>query len=265
MSRQPVGPRFIFHGNAMPLGARILADNQKDLELIQGPPSAALPVTGGWVTATAAGNRAHPVFKWGASLADCKGQGLGGLQFTTTAMASIADVQAKNDPHLFEASLLRIQIVSTHNGPDEQFAIVPTETVFGGLKLDNETITVPFDNDLARFPTFGLFEQEYRRNQSFFDKYQVCLKHPEGVEPKLGDPLPRNKGGYVVTSFVRSVSYKGKTYPGNVLSVDGFGSIYFGEVLMKEDSRRISMVRLMLGCAVQAVATCAEVDDNGNY
>lgn len=266
MSRQQDGPLFNFHGNAMPFGARIDTINDKPApDLIQGPPAAALAVVGGWSVATATGSRCHDVFKWGATVADCKGESLGGQHFRTTVMSSIGDVWIKNDPIVFEARQLRIRVVSDHPAPAVQPSIVPTETLFDGLLVGGDSIMVPYDDDLISFPTFEKFEAQYKGDQDFYNKYQGCLKHPQGSTPKHGDDLPRNEGGYVVMTFVRNVVWRERTYQGNILPVKGFGNIHFGEVLMKEDTRRITMVRLEMGCSVQADCALAEVDHNGNY
>jgi hypothetical protein len=265
MSQNQDGPRFIFHGNAMPFGGRTEAINEKPhLELIKGPPAAALPVVGGWSIASSAGSSCHDWFKYGATVADCKGEWLGGQQYRTTVMSSIADVHIINNPHVFEASNIRIRMVSQHDGPDNPPHIVPTEIVFENMRLDGQPITVPYDNDLSRFPTLAEFEKEYQTDQNFFNKYQVCLKHPKG-EARFGDPMPRTPGGFISTSFVRSVVWNGQTFQGNVLSLRGFGSIYFGESLLNADNRRITMVRLALGCDRQAAVVCAEADPNGNW
>jgi len=265
MSRTQVGPRFIFHGNAMPFGARIEAVNgEPHLELVKGPPAAALPVAGGWSLATSTGSNHRDLFKWGATVADCKGERLGDLHYRTTVISSIADVFAKNDPHVFAADHIEIKVVSDHYEPGEQPRIVPKQISFEGLLLDNKPIKVNFNQDLTNFPTFDEFECEYRTNRHFFDKYQVCLKQPEGGS-SFGDRLPRTLGGFVLTSFAASVDFDGQTVPGNVLSVEGFGNIYFGEVLMKEDNRRVTMVRLAMGCAAQAQVALGEVDHNGGY
>jgi hypothetical protein len=266
MSRTPDEPRFIFHGNAMPFGGRIEAVNDKPhFELIKGPPAAALPVVGGWSIATSSGSCCHDWIKWGATVADCKGERTGQQSYVTTVLSSIADVYVKNDPHVFDARQIKIRMVSEHGAPGVQPKIVPAEIVFEGVRLDGDPITVPFDDDLARFPTFAEFEQEYQNNQSFFDKYQACLKFPAGETGVFGGRLPRTRRGYVLATFVRSVVWRGQTFPGNVLSLKGFGNIYFGEVLCNEDNRRVTMVRLALGCAIQAVAAFGEVDHNGGY
>ena len=265
MSRKQEGPRFIFHGNAMPFGGRIEAVSEiPQYELIKGPPSAALPVTGGWSIATSAGSHHRDWFQWGASVADCKGEWLGGQHYLTTVISSIADLSARNEPHVFEADYLRIKMISEHTGPDHAPHIVPREIVFGGLRLNRHPITVNYDHDFADFPTLTQFEQEYQKSESFFKKYQACLRHPFGA-PTFGDPLPRTPGGYVAASFVRSVTWNGEEHPGHVLQVQGFGNIYFGEVLLNADNRRVTMVRLAMGCSLQASASGPEGDPNGTW
>jgi hypothetical protein len=248
MSRKQDGPRFIFHGNAMPFGGRIEAvDEVEHRELIKGPPAAALPVVGGWSVATSTGSQCQDVFKWGVTVADCKGEWQGGLRYVTTVTSSISGFTAKNGPLVFAARRLQITMESTHDGPDNQPSFVPTVTIFDGLQLDGAPITFPgnqdlSDNCLATCPTFDEFAQKFGGN---------------------GDPRPL--GDFVVSSFVRSVNWKDQTFPGNVLSVEGFGNLYFGEVLLNRNNRRVTMVRLAMGCAVQAVAACAEADPNGTW
>ena len=39
----------------------------------------------------------------------------------------------------------------------------------------------------------------------------------------------------------------GKTIPGNKLVVDGIGTIFFGEVIIEEGTRRLTLLRLQFG------------------
>ena len=249
----------------MPFGGRIEAiDEKPHLELIKGPPSAALPVVGGWSVATSSGSFHKEWFEWGATVADCKGEWKGGEHYVTTVSCSIADLVARNAPNVFEAREIRIRMLSDHNGIDNQPHIVPTEMVFDGMQLNGRPISIVHDNDFSSFPTLAQFEQEYQKNESFFKKYQACLRHPHGA-PKFGAPLPRTPGGFVAASFVRGLNWSGQSIQGNVLSLKGFGSIYFGEVLLNDNNRRITMVRLEMGCAGQATAAAGEADPNGTW
>jgi hypothetical protein len=53
--------------------------------------------------------------------------------------------------------------------------------------------------------------------------------------------------------------------PGHVLAVEGFGVIYFGEILLNDRERRVTMVRMKLGCANAGQAVFAENAPNGTW
>jgi hypothetical protein len=119
------------------------------------------------------------------------------------------------------------------------------------------------DDDLSAFPTFAAFNAAYRRKRDVFEKHQMTLRHKG--ERKFGSSLPRGASGYVLTSIVRRIKWRRKVYEGNVLSFKGFGSIYFGELLMNENNRRLTMVRLEMGSAMRASAGIGETDPNGTW
>lgn len=249
----------------MPFGGRIEAVNgNPHFEPIKGPPASALSVVGGWSVATSRGSNHGDSFRWGATVADCKGQFRpSDGHYVTTVKCSIADVVVKNDPHVFEAEQIRIKMISDHDGKDSQPRITPAEIAFGDLRLDGREINVKFDTDLDDFPTLSQFEGQYQKNRDFFNKYQPGLKQPaDGC--KFGDPLPRTGAGYVVTTFVRSLVFGDDSLQGNVLPLKGFGKIHFGEVLMNAYNRRVTMVRFELGCPLQAQATAGCADPNGS-
>jgi len=164
-------PRFIFHGNAMPFGGRITKKNDTPtFAAIPGPPAAALSVVGGLSRATSAASNPHPAFSWGATLAEAKGDFLGSGHYQTTVTSSISRVTAKNDPHTFEADVLRVTMVSDHVNL-KPASIRITEVVFGGsggMELDNDRIEVEFNNDLNDAATLNDFEDKYQSNRDFF-------------------------------------------------------------------------------------------------
>jgi hypothetical protein len=140
-----------------------------------------------------------------------------------------------------------------------------TEAVFGGttgMKLGGDRIEVVYNDDLDKNPTFSGFQDKYQTNKAFFNRHQNKL-NPGNVS--FGDPIPRTPGGYAITSIVRQVKWRGKTYNGNTLTLAGFGTIYFGEVLMNENNRRLTMVRLHMGSDLGAHAAYAEADPNGTW
>ena len=59
----------------------------------------------------------------------------------------------------------------------------------------------------------------------------------------------------------RSVS--GATIDQHVVTVPDFGKIFFGELLITDLSRRLTMLRLELGSPIGGFVACAEVESNG--
>ena len=261
--------RFIFRGNAIPFGARIVAVGGTPApRLLNSPPVSALSAVGGRSRGTSAGSSSDPNFKWGATLAESRGEvGANGNQVTTVT-ASISTVHAMNDPIVFEADVLKLTIVSDHPRTGQP-SIVPKEITFGGAKglfLNGKQIGIEYDMDLARYPTFATFERAYRGDDTFFRSYQTRLmRSPTAKEPVFGERLPRISGGYVSTTVVRRISYGGKYIDGNMLALSGFGRIYFGEVLMIEYQRRLTMVRMAMGSHMEANVAYVEVDSNGSW
>jgi hypothetical protein len=261
--------RFIFHGNAMPFGGRILKiGKDKVSDLIPGPPCAALTVLGGYVRATTRGSSYKDAFRWGRTLAEAKGERADDGSHITTVTSAVADLFIKNDPEVFEADLISNTLESVH--PEKgQPSITAKEIIFGspekGLSLAGQRIELDFDDDLSKCPTFNDFSNAYRRDREFFDKHQKTLCRGKKGEARFGEPLPRTSSGYVVTSIVKSIRWRKRTIPGNRLYLKGFGALYFGELLMNENNRRLTMVRFAMGSAMQVEAAGGETDPNGTW
>jgi hypothetical protein len=256
---------FIFHGNAMPFGGRVIEkENRQLLASIPSPPAAALSVAGG--LSSAKGGRAEHfgAFRWRATLAEAKGELLANGHYETVVTSSISDSWAKNDPFVFQADLLRITMISDHAGR-KPASIRIREAVFGdkkGIFLDGDRVEVERNEDLNDAPTLDEFDHKYRTDRDFFNRHQDPL-NPGSTH--FGDPMPRTSGGYISTSIVHRIRWRNQVFEGNMLSLTGFGTIFFGEVLMNLNNRRITMVRLAMGSALKAEVALAGADPNGTW
>jgi hypothetical protein len=252
-------PRFIFRGNAMPFGGRITKRrNEAFYATIPSPPTAALAVTGGLSSARGGELKPHDAFRWGETFAEAKGEQVSRTRYKTTVTSSVSRMFARNDPHIFEADILRVTMVSDHAYGKPASIQIP-EVAFKGLRLDKDPIEVEYHTDLNDCPTMDSFQDRYQSNREFFDRHQSSLI----PNVRFGDPIPRTAGGYALTSIVYLVRWRRKVYRGNTLTVPDFGTIYFGEVLMNESNRRLTMVRMRMGSDLGADIACAEADPNG--
>src|SRR5258708_13340671 len=108
-------PRFIFHGNAMPYGGRMISIGGKPfLDVIPGPPSGSLAVVGGWTRAVSKGSSYRDIFSWGATLANSRGKLRADGHFITTVTSSHASVRPLHETFPSHPACFTITPPSTH-------------------------------------------------------------------------------------------------------------------------------------------------------
>jgi hypothetical protein len=83
--------------------------------------------------------------------------------------------------------------------------------------------------------------------------------------------LARSDDGAAHGTIVKPLKWKGREFPGsaldadqpNTVSIPGFGRVFFGEITVTAQSRRLTMVRLDLGSPIGGDCACADFMDNG--
>jgi hypothetical protein len=107
-------------------------------------------------------------------------------------------------------------------------------------------------------------------------KDKLAKRHAAGLSPREARMfLPAGKGngfpeanGMVKCSIVQEIRWDGPPHPtatihDHVVEVPDFGKIYFGEMFIKGDSRRLTMVRFQLGSPDGGEMAAAEGETNG--
>jgi hypothetical protein len=70
-----ITPRFVFRGNAMPIGGRVIRIRKDETpQYLQSPPGSSLSVVGGFCLANAPGSIFKDIFSWGQSVAQSQGE-----------------------------------------------------------------------------------------------------------------------------------------------------------------------------------------------
>jgi hypothetical protein len=266
----PPPGRFVFRASAVPFGGRILRVGEDRTPYnLQSPPASALSVVGGHCDATSPGSVFRNVFCWGPSVAQTQGDQKPDGTHVTTVTSAIQNVQAVNPipnapASVFRADQLKLTLESTYPTQGQPY-IVPTPT-FGRMFLNDQEITLSTDiQDFCSMSRLQDFDDAFKSKQSVYSKYRTRFLSRTGAPPEFHQPIPRVSNGYVACSFVNAVTWRGKTTPGNTLQFTGFGTIYFGEVLMNEYSRRFTLVRLAMGSTVQADVALVDGDSNGGW
>ena len=268
-------PRFVFHGNAVAADVfitRIGQDLTRRGGVVHGQSS--LPVIGGHSESLIAAS--DPVFSAVFSYGECRtlADGIVNKQVaTTTVSASVRDVHLINrpspgeannlDPIEFQAGFLSVTLRSTHprrGQPRIEFVEPPH---FEGLSLNNLPIEIELRKPLMDLSKMADLDNKFRTNRKFYDDCRNAFLYA-GSFPEFGDGIPI-LNGYAICSIVRRIRWGDRTIEGHVLSQPGFGSIYFGEMLVNASNRRLTLVRVKMGSDTEAEGSFAESDPNGGW
>jgi hypothetical protein len=269
--------RFVFHGNAVAAGAIITRVGQEQVlkvSPVQGQSS--LPTIGGHSESLVQGS--DPAFAEVFSYGEVRTQADGILQdagAVTTVSTSVRDLRMVNRPSPgetpdlhpieFKAALLSLDLRSTHprKGPPRiEFSSPPQ---FQGISLDNLPVIVNLRQELLDLSVMADLEARYRKDKKFFADVRNAFMWPDPSKPPaFGQKIPR-MNGYGVTSIVRSIQWGEQQIDGHVLTKTGFGSIYFGEMLINEFNRRVTLVRVKMGSDTGADGSFGDGDTNGTW
>jgi hypothetical protein len=257
---------FVFRGNAVAAAGHLVSFRQKPVPLspdtitVHGESS--LPVVGGVSESSLRPRRL--AFRESIQYGQCQTFAAGVVNGDTavTIVASAVDdvrVTARPTaedqvPHLrsvsFRADRLSIAIRSTHpDGAEAQFDLLrepETDNMHLVLTDVNRkereiSLRLEFDRELLSCRTFS----ELRKSEQF------------------GRHATRQPNGYIITSIVRRIYRDNQPIEGYVLREPGLGTIYFGEVLINDHNRRITLVRVEMGSDLEGRATMASADPNG--
>ncbi len=260
--------RFIFHGNAAAIGGRIV--RPADV-MIDSPVSSSLTVVGGrthaqagptgfgeWVSFASAATSAEGIFD------DVKQQiefsyhriSQDSLTMTTHVSADLTGLSVDETPKL---TIKRVHAALTSKSPagsGEPSIALGDETTIEGAAIDGRGLIV----ELA-MPVFQRYDTRSKLLTAADDPAFVrasgsslFMTSPSGgvAAPPAGRLLQGNDTIYA-------------TIDNNVVIVPNFGKIFFGELLITERSRRLTMVRMELGSPSGGEVAVAEVDSNGTW
>jgi hypothetical protein len=268
--------RFIFRGNAVGAAGHIHKPNDLIIP-IQGASS--LPVIGGYSRSSVGAVRFSEVL----SLESARTEATGDLSEQEKAYKTLANsvVKGVNVTGRLTADALQATLTSTHPVAGGEPSIVPTGTQIVNLRLDGYPVIVTLDLDMfTRYGTRESLSRAYANDDAFYKKYGHLFKSPEDGPNKGTKRTIPESGGYIVTTIVTQMktSHPKAVVKGNTITLNGFGIIYLGELLITGNSRRLTLLRVKLGSPVSAGAqaaaaaqaqaadgeiACAEIECNG--
>jgi len=272
--------RFIFHGNAVAAEVFLtkIGDTQQYLAQPVGGQSS-LPVIGGFseslIETPSIDVFLAKVFDYRKVHTMAEGR-LNDDVARTLVYASVDSVRVTNEPApgetkdshpiTFTADTIALSLLSVHrlSEPQPTIEFVNDTPQFQGMTLDGLPIELEFNTELMRCSRWDNLEKKFRSDKDFFNNCSESFAplNPERP-PSFGDKIPFVRGGYAQASFVRSIRWGDRVIRGHVLAQPGFGTIYFGEMLLNDREWRVTMARMQLGSHNTGQAVFAENDPNG--
>lgn len=230
--------RFLYRAQAVGLAATFqkpFAENVGSLA------STALAVTGGVTSAREANFKYRDILSF--SLAETHLEGNAGSEpgvFTTLTTTTVENLNVRN---VLMADRIVLRMSSRHFMDHSEPVFTFLGSQIENLRLGGSPVDIKNDGEvLAEWDTFSKARGGYRK------------RYPARKDP--GSTLP--------LSIIAAVSApSGMVAEGNRIDFPDFGSIYLGEVFIKEGKRRLTMMRLALGSPVRGDVTIADGDGNG--
>ena len=285
--------RFFFHGNAVALAAHI---RRPDDFFIPAVASSCLPVTGGLAQAEAGPQSFHDLISFGSAatratgdFSDVRGaaeytQGNHGENnfptntFVESAMKgfkiAVPKGQENEAGRVFSADelLVRLENTSDRRHPTSFRSLHVT---ISGISVDGHSLLIRTNPEIfsehdTREKLKDVFEHDSDFRKQFGHQFFSPGEEPEqGVLGKLFSKSEIPEGdGIIYGTIVTSMAWASTPAPGteihqNRLTISGLGSIYFGEIIIEEDFRRITLLRLQLGSLYGGEGSICEVQSNG--
>jgi hypothetical protein len=257
---------FVFRGNAVAAAGHLVSFRGKpvplspDMVTVHGESS--LPVIGGISESSVKPRRLR--FRESIEYGQCDTFAAGvivGSTAVTIVASAVAKVRVTARPTpddqvpnvrsvSFRAERLSIGIQSTHpDGGEARFRLLRDP------ETENMRLVV---TDLDRKEREISLRLEYDRDLLSCGTYSELQKSEQ-----FRQRAARQSNGYIITSIVRRIYRDNQAIEGNVLREPGLGTIHFGEVLINDHNRRVTLVRIEMGSDLEGRTALASADPNG--
>ena len=275
--------RFVFRGNAAAFGGRIVRPEDVVFEM---PGASALPIVGGRSVSRIPRTQFknflsfESAYTFAEGLFDDRDQAIAlthgrvredTLTTSTRVHAEIRGLAVGHDKRLTAdrlAAELRSQSPTAAGEPPIPLGDVAIE----GLAIDGFPLKIDLERSLfRRYDTHAKLLNAADQPE-FVKKFGSHLFMSSQVDgwpaPGRGRVVPRRESIYA--TVVKKISWQGRQNPAariedHSIVVKNFGRIFFGELYISSNSRRLIMMRLELGSDEGGSAGGPEVDVNGSW
>lgn len=276
--------RFIFRGNAAAIGGRIVRPTDV---VIDSSTASSLTVAGGRSKAQAGATTFGQWVRFGGATTSAEGLfddvaqqievtygqvAEDTLTMTTRVSANVATLSIGDKPKLTVKRLHASLSGKSPAGSGEPAIAIGSDTAIDGAAIDGFELVVTLAT--AMFQKLDTLSKLLTAadDPQFVKKSGRHLFMNAAVGGTPAPPTGRllSAGGITYATIVKSIKWASDPYPGatidqHVVTVPNLGKIFFGELLISDASRRLTMVRLEIGSPIGGAVACAEVETNGSW
>ncbi len=270
MSHKPRERTFWFRGNAVAFGGRITSPV---CECLDAQGASVLPPTGGFASATAGpfDHRGIVSFERASSTVSGRTAEHDGVATHDTLVTAV--VEGLNVLDMVTADRVVARMTSTHSEEENEPQMLPFGSYFENLRIGGHPIELRPYPDLVHHGRYT--DVASTCSDRFLDGQGRPVSLGKASELRMekwspGAPSPVFEDRLLLAPLFDAGNRNGYAPPGcemrgaNGIHVPGFGTVYFGEYLISRFSRRLTMLRIELGCPVEGTIVAASGDGNGH-
>jgi hypothetical protein len=278
--------RFIFRGNAAAFGGHLIRPKNIVLEA---PGASSLPVTGGRSVAKIPPTRFDDHFSVESASTFAEGLFEDPNQFrdftnhlveedTLTAVtrvnAEVNGLAVGSGPRLTVRHLRAELQARSPYGSGQPAIRIGDNVAIDGVEIDGHRLIVELNTaPFQRYDTLAKLlvaaDDPAFVNESGDALFMHTPRNGESNPPPAGR-LIEDHCGTIYATIVKSIRWDGTAFPDSTIEhhkvvLPDFGRVYFGELLISRDCRRLTMIRLALGSNGGGSAGACDVQDNGGW
>jgi hypothetical protein len=261
---------FHYHADASPLGGHITHPFEKVLHT---QASTSLAQAGGHAESRIDSYQLDNTVTSGPAYSHTTGVVNRKTGAWTTLVSSVVENLNVLEVVTADRIVSKLHVEYPREGNHPKISIVGSKIV--NLRVAGLSIDPVLDIDLLTSQAKGEFpDGPLTEEKGFIGKVTSQSKRiteakgaPEWLAGRHGwvkSPEGRKKKGYVLCSLVNELQgAKPGTDFGHVLHVPGFGNIFFGELIVAQNSYRLTMLRIEMGCLAEGNISAASAFSNG--
>lgn len=244
--------RFLYNASAAGFCARLRAPIQQDTGVLA---ASALSVSGGHCSAREENVRIGEIASVGA--VSTQVTGIFSAEKQAWETLSMATVEKLNILDVVTVDRISVRVVSHYPAKASEPSILPLGTAFENLRVAGSPVKVTLDTGFfSELSTWKELRAKVETDPALYKRIAASGEDPKtGLEKglmmcSLAGKIEADSGGVTVGED-------------GVIDIPHFGRLHLAEFLMTPSMRRITMLRVTLGCPVEGELECGDVVGNG--